>query len=437
MHARIDSQFVHPDIAQETQGLIEQAVSAFEALVAGTCRGSEWTGFFDYPQRAGFAVNTQIKAELDSLPFAYDHVLVLGIGGSLQGSLAVHEALAHSYWQLLPANRPRLSFCGNHLSEPLTLECLDALERSEPLVTVISKSGNTIETALAFRIIKNYLTQRFGVEAGHARIVIVTDANKGTLRAFSREHGCRAFAVPDDIGGRYSVLTAVGLLPLALARYDTEALLRGADAFFNAPRTAANIAVQYAAFRNACYRHGKLIEVLACSDPKLHAFADWWRQLFGESEGKEGKGIFPSTMLLTTDLHSLGQYLQEGKRHLLETFLTVTNPAPRSGVERRLRLPPTDDGGLASHAGKFLQDINLAALQATRAAHFEGGVPNVNITVPQLDEFHLGYLFACLQTACAISAALLDVNPFDQPGVEVYKQKLRTEELASAPQQAE
>lgn len=435
MRAHIDTQFVHPEIAQEAQGLTTQAVAAFEALAAGTCRGHEWTGFFDYPRRAGFEIDAQIKSSIASLPCSYDHVLVLGIGGSFQGALAVHEALAHSYRYLLPTPGVHLSFSGYHLSETLLVECLDALARTDPLVVVISKSGATIETALAFRVIKNYLLQRFGADAVQQRLMVVTDAEQGALRAFSRTHDCQAFAIPADVGGRYSVLTAVGLLPLALARYDTDALLRGADAFFATPRTAENVAVQYAVFRNACYRQGKAIEVLSCSDPKLRAFADWWKQLCGESEGKEGKGIFPATMLLTTDLHSLGQYLQEGKRHLLETFLTITAPACREGgVERRLRVPPADDE-LTFTDNKLLQDINLAAVRATQVAHFEGGVPNINITVPTLDEFHLGYLFACLQTACAISGALLDVNPFDQPGVEDYKQNLLA--LAGKPQLTE
>lgn len=424
MAVRIDSQYVHADIAAEAQGLTEQACRAFEALANGTCRGGEWTGFFDYPQRAGFALNAQIKAELAKLSYVYDQVLVLGVGGSFQGTLAVHEALTHSY--LLPTDRPRLSFCGFHLAEVLTLECIDALDRSEPVVVVISKSGTTLETAVAFRIIKSYLTQRFGLEDARARIIVVTDAEQGTLRAFSRKHNSLAFAVPDDIGGRYSVLTAVGIVPLMLAQYDTEALLRGAASFFSTPRDAQNLAVQYATLRNACHRRGKLIEVLSCSDPKLRAFADWWKQLFGESEGKDGKGIFPSTMLLTTDLHALGQYLQDGKRHLLETFLTVTAPTHDArGIERRLRIPPDADDGLSFADNRLMQDLNLAAVQGTQAAHYKGGVPNLSITVPQLDEFYLGYLFACLQTACAISSALLDVNPFDQPGVEVYKKNLR------------
>jgi len=427
MTVHIDKQYVHADIVAEAQSLTEQACRALEALAAGTCRGSEWTGFFDYPQRAGFALNAQIKAELAELSYGYDHVLVLGIGGSFQGTLAVHEALTHSYSYLLPTTgKPRLSFCGCHLAEVLTLECIDALDRSEPVVVVISKSGTTLETAVAFRIIKSYLTQRFGLEDAQARIIVVTDAEQGALRAFSRKHDSLAFPVPDDIGGRYSVLTAVGLVPLMLAQYDTEALLRGAASFFATPCDAQNPAVQYATLRNACHRRGKLIEVLSCSDPKLRAFADWWKQLFGESEGKDGKGIFPSTMLLTTDLHALGQYLQDGKRHLLETFLTVTAPTHDArGIERRLRIPPDADDGLSFADNRLMQDLNLAAVQGTQAAHYKGGVPNLSLTVPQLDEFHLGYLFACLQTACAVSGALLDVNPFDQPGVEVYKKNLR------------
>ncbi len=424
MSASIDKQFIPPDIVQEARGLERQAGEALAALAAGTYRGGEWTGFFAYPQRDGFALSTQISDELAKLPLVYDHVLVLGIGGSFQGTLAVHEALSHSY--LPPTDKPRLSFCGYHLSETLTLECIDALDRSEPVVVVISKSGTTLETAVAFRLIKSYLTQRFGAAAAYARIVVVTDAAKGALRAFAKQHGCLTFPVPDNIGGRYSVLTAVGLVPLALAQYDTEALLRGAASFFSLPHNAQNPAVQYATLRNACHRHGKLIEVLSCSDPKLRAFADWWKQLFGESEGKDGKGIFPSIMLLTTDLHALGQYLQDGKRHLLETFLTITAPSHDArGIERRLRIPPDTDDGLGFATNRLLQELNLAAVQGTQAAHGKGGVPNLDITVPHLDEFHLGYLFAFMQTACALSGALLDVNPFDQPGVEVYKKNLR------------
>ena len=346
MTIAIDTKFVHSKIMQEAQKLIAHAVVAGDELKRKSCRGSEWTGFFDYPRLAGFKVGAEIKTFVSTLTVDYDHVLVLGIGGSFQGTLAVHEALVHGWSRFLPTRRPHLSFSGCHLSEALTIECLDALDRSEPVVVVVSKTGTTIETALSFRIVKNYLEHRFGRAGARQRIVVITDREKGTLRAESNALGYKAFSVPEDIGGRYSVLTPVGLVPLALGGYCIDDLLRGADDFFSLPLDEGHPAVRYAAIRNAAYQQNKLIEVLSCSDPKLRALGDWWRQLFGESEGKEGKGLFPATMILTTDLHSMGQYLQEGKRHLFETFLTVMDLASTDerGIERRLKVSMAHGG---------------------------------------------------------------------------------------------
>ena len=429
----IDPQLVSSDILQEAERLQGAAHSAFSSLIAKSCRGAEWTGFFNYPQVAGFELAENIKSYATrQRAIVYDKVVVVGIGGSYQGVQAVHESLAHKYLPPAPG-RVDLLFAGCHLSEMLTVEMLDVLDSCQPLVVVISKSGGTIETAISFRVIHRYLQRRYGSERTRERLVVITDPERGILREACDKVACHSFPVPSDIGGRYSVLSAVGLVPLALAGYQIDELLAGANDLFRLPVSEQHPSLRYATIRQAAYQNGKLIEVLSYNEPKLRAYGAWWQQLFGESEGKDGKGIFPTTMSLTGDLHSIGQYLQEGKRHLFETFLTLKNISPSTSIERRLKIPAaTIDDGLQFIDGKYLHELNLAAVKGTRLAHAEGGLPNLELSLTSLDEYHLGYLFAFFQVACAVSGTLLGVNPFDQPGVEDYKRNLLA--LAGKPQ---
>lgn len=408
---KIDTRFIHQDLHKRAEELLAPACSAFSELVAKTCRGREWTGFWDYPQQHGFELNKKIHTYINTIPHAYDAVILLGIGGSLQGVLAMHDALASKN------TRVQLLFGGYHLSAALTTSVLDQLSHLQPLLVVVSKSGETLETAVAFRILRHYLEKRYGKSEACQRTIVVTDPEGGSLRAFSKEHNCQAFSIPTNIGGRYSVLTAAGLVPLAIAGHDTEMLLKGANAFYSEMISTENPAVIYAAMRNAAYQADKRVEVLSYCDPRLRSLADWWKQLFGESEGKNNKGMLPTTLALTSDLHALGQYLQDGHRNMLETFLVVddiqsaTTQVPHDYAQDYL-------------AGKSLQELNSIAINSTRLAHHDGNVPNMSVQLSRLDAFGLGYLFAFWQTACAVSGALLGVNPFDQEGVEYYKRNM-------------
>jgi glucose-6-phosphate isomerase len=327
--------------------------------------------------------------------------------------------------------KPLIVFAGHHLSETGLIETLDLLEDRLPIVNVISKSGTTTEPSVAFRIIRNYMESRFGRQEAARRIVVTTDKEKGALKQVAREEGYQSFVVPDDIGGRYSVLSPVGLVPLALGRWDTKALLEGADQLFGelkGENRGSHPVLQYAAARKAAFDEGKRVEILSYINPKAAYLVEWWKQLFGESEGKDGLGLFPAGMAYTTDLHSLGQYVQEGVRNILETYLFFEQEqvSQSASIERQLRVPKAADNldQLGYLENRRLREINEAAMLATQVAHFDGGVPSMTLSVPQFDEFGIGALFAFFETACAVSGSLLGVNPFDQPGVEAYKKNL-------------
>lgn len=439
---KIDDRFVPKawrDLAD--QELVPMARKALEALAQRRCAGSDFVDWFDYPRRDGGRLVQEIQHRLESVDMPYNLIVVIGIGGSYLGTRAVHDALVHSFALCLADRRTRfpetpMVFAGESLSEASLLELLDLLESYQPIMVVVSKSGTTTEPAVAFRVLRSYWLSRFGVDGARDRTIVVTDPNRGILRSLAQECGYLAFDIPEGIGGRYSVLSAVGLVPLALAHVSIAALVAGGDAFFREiledgtvrATATGHPVLRYAALRAAAYSQGKKIELLALGEPKLRHFGEWWKQLFGESEGKQGRGLFPSTVHYTTDLHSMGQYVQEGERHLFETFLSLGRPGLRSdmGVERSLSVPITQDNRdqLGYIAGRTLTDINQTTLDATRIAHADGGVPCIKLSLDRLDESTLGYAFAFFETACAVSGIMLGVNPFDQPGVESYKTNL-------------
>jgi glucose-6-phosphate isomerase len=350
-------------------------------------------------------------------------VVVAGIGGSYLGAKAVIDALNNSFdWLDTKRQNPVVVYAGHNISEDYLFELSRLLEGKRFGIINISKSGTTTETALAFRLLRTQLENQLGKEAARQNIVAVTDASKGALRQLAQQEGYKTFVIPDSVGGRYSVLTPVGLLPIAVAGYDIRRLLAGALAMEKRSETAfeQNPAAQYAATRNALYQQGKKIEILANYHPKLHFVAEWWKQLYGESEGKEHKGLFPAAVDLTTDLHSMGQWIQEGERSIFETVISIASP------NQEVVIPTDTDNldGLNYLAGKGVDQVNKMAELGTQIAHVDGEVPNIKIELPALNEYHLGELLYFFEKACGISGYMLGINPFDQPGVEAYKKNM-------------
>jgi glucose-6-phosphate isomerase len=350
---------------------------------------------------------------------------VIGIGGSYLGSKAVIDALSDSFSQIKGSFEvPNIVFAGQNISEDYLYELRDLLEYKEWACVVISKSGTTTEPAVAFRLLKQDLEERYGVEEARKRIIAITDAEKGALHTLAKAEGYKMYVIPDDIGGRYSVLTPVGLLPIAMAGLNIRELVQGAkdmEKLCNAEVSFENNpAARYAAVRNLLYKKGKKVEILVNYNPKLHYFAEWWKQLYGESEGKDEKGIFPASVDFSSDLHSMGQYIQQGERILFETVLSISN------VNYEVRVPEDKDNldKLNFLAGKRVDEVNKMAELGTMIAHVDGGVPNMRIKVPQLNEYYLGQLIYFFEKACGISGYALGVNPFDQPGVEAYKKNM-------------
>lgn len=431
-----EAHFVSPEILEASESHLTTAAQMLSAVRSGECQGSEWTGWFDYPARHGFDDCHEIQNWLQGIDTYFDLIVVVGIGGSFAGTKAVFDALSHSHIHVMPKSaRIPIVFAGHNLSESSLLELMDLLDRRQPVVNVISKSGTTTEPGVAFRVLRDYLERRFGEKEAGRRIVVTTDAAKGALRALATEKNYRAFSIPEDVGGRFSVLTPVGVLPLAMAGMDVRAMLDGAEHVFASLRGDINnnicrAVLRWASIRMALWERGIKVEVLTVSDPRLMAFVEWWKQLFGESEGKQGRGLFPAGFLSTTDLHSLGQYLQDGERILAETFLVfdqcMSQSVSQSAIERRLTVPSQTGNAdeLGYLAGQRIEDLNAAVTQAAQLAHCDGGVPVSQIRIARLDEFHIGALFAFCESVCAVSALLLQVNPFDQPGVESYKRNL-------------
>ena len=405
---------------------LRAAAEASNALLAnGQGAGNDFLGWVALPQSIDAEQIAAVNEVADRLRSKAEVIVCIGIGGSYLGAKAVLEAMSNSF-SLLQRDRkePIVLFAGQNISEDYTYELLDAVKDRELAVVVISKSGTTTEPAIAFRILKAELERRYGKAEAAERIVAVTDKARGALKTLATQEGYSTFVIPDDVGGRFSVLTPVGLLPLAVAGVDIEALVRGAQDMQKATDETVpyeqNIAAQYAAVRNALYAEGKKIEILASYEPKLQYIAEWWKQLYGESEGKEGKGIFPASVTLTADLHSMGQYIQEGERMLMETVISVAKPDHTIVIES----DEENLDGLNFLAGKRISEVNRMAELGVQLAHTDGGVPNIRIELPAIDAYHIGALLYFFERACGISGYILGVNPFNQPGVEAYKKNM-------------
>ena len=400
--------------------------AAQKALEQQTCLGNDFLGWMHLPSSITPEFLGEIKACAQTLRENCDTIVVAGIGGSYLGARAVIEALGNQFeWLTNDGSNPVILFAGNNIGEDYLYELCEYLKGRKFGVINISKSGTTTETALAFRLLKKQCEDQRGKEVARKVIVAVTDAKKGAARITANQEGYTSFIIPDNVGGRFSVLTPVGLLPIACAGFDIKALVNGAADMEKATASsvpfAENIAAQYAAVRNALYTEkGKKIEIMVNYQPKLHFIAEWWKQLYGESEGKEHKGIFPASCDFTTDLHSMGQWIQEGERSIFETVISVEQPAKKL-------LFPSDDENLDSLnflAGKRVDEVNKMAELGTLLAHVDGGVPNIRISVPELNEYYIGQLIYFFEIGCGISGNVLGVNPFNQPGVEAYKKNM-------------
>lgn len=384
--------------------------------------GSDYLGWIDWPVHYDKEEFSRVKLAAKRIQQQSDALIVIGIGGSYLGSKAAIEALSHTFHNQIKGNT-EVYFAGQNISSTYIEHLLQVLEGKDISINVISKSGTTTEPALAFRIFREYMEKKYGKEEARNRIYVTTGQNKGSLQKLAGEEGYETFVIPDDIGGRYSVLTPVGLLPIAVAGLNIDQMMEGAKQAFdkyNNPDLATNESYQYAAIRNIFYNKGKSIELFVSYEPGLNYVAEWWKQLFGESEGKDEKGLFPASVNFTTDLHSMGQYVQEGRRLLIETVLQVKKPA----IERIIEEDTDNIDGLNFLTGKTMDEVNKKAALGTTLAHIDGGVPNLLIELDELNEFTFGEMVYFFEKACAISGTLLGVNPFDQPGVEAYKKNM-------------
>jgi glucose-6-phosphate isomerase len=410
---------------EKIQSLQKEIDLHYPSLWNKTGRGNDFLGWVDLPSQFDKGLFRMIEEDAARIHENSEIFVVIGIGGSYLGARAVIEALGHQFYDLLDNRKhPYIVYAGHQLDQDYMAELLEILEHKHYSLVVISKSGTTTEPAIAFRILKNHLEKKYGKEGAKKRIFAVTDRQKGALKGLAEREGYATYVVPDDVGGRYSVLTPVGLLPIAVAGFDIRKLVEGAasmEAFAREHRTIQdNPLIAYAAARNALYRSGKTVEILVNYLPNLAFLTEWWKQLFGESEGKEGKGLFPAGVGFTTDLHSMGQYIQEGNRIMFETVLSVE----KSHYNLTVPFSGDDADGLNYLAGKEISHVNRMAELGTLLAHVDGGVPNIRIQIPEINEYHLGELIYFFELACGLSGYLLGVNPFDQPGVEAYKKNM-------------
>lgn len=417
------TQFLKPGTIQAYE---EKVKAVQEALENGTCPGNDFLGWLHLPSSITPAFLDEVQACANTLREKCEVVVVAGIGGSYLGARAVIEALGNSFaWLVNDKKNPAILFAGNNIGEDYLAELTDYLKDKKFGVINISKSGTTTETALTFRLLKKQCEAQRGKEEAKDVIVAITDAKKGAARTCADKEGYKSFVIPDNVGGRFSVLTPVGLLPIACAGFDIKALVQGAADMEKATgkdmALQENIAAQYAVVRHALYREmGKKIEIIVNFQPKLHFIGEWWKQLYGESEGKDHLGIYPAACDFTTDLHSMGQWIQEGERSIFETVISVELP------NKKMLFPKDDENldGLNFLAGKRVDEVNKMAELGTRLAHVDGGVPNIRISLPELNEYYIGQLLYFFEIACGISGNLLGVNPFNQPGVEAYKKNM-------------
>jgi len=423
----LDLSKVAPYLAMTEIDYMEDMVkSAHDKLHNGTGAGNDFLGWIDLPVNYDKDEFARIKKSAEKIKSDSEVLIVIGIGGSYLGARAAIEMLTNNFHNALDNDKrkaPKIFYVGNNISSTYMTELLQAIEGKDISLNIISKSGTTTEPAIAFRILRTYLEKKYGVDEARKRIYATTDKAKGALKTLADAEGYESFVVPDDIGGRFSVLTAVGLLPIAAAGIDIDEMMKGAaDAreVYSNPSLKENEAYKYAAVRNALYNKGKTIEVLVNYEPSLHYFNEWWKQLFGESEGKDNKGLFPAAVDFSTDLHSMGQYIQEGRRVILETVINVE----KAKYEINIEAAESDMDGLNFLAGKTVDFVNKKAFQGTILAHNDGGVPNMVLNVPELSPYYFGYMVYFFEKACGISGYLLGVNPFDQPGVEAYKKNM-------------
>ena len=415
--------FIHEE---EIAGIKAGVQAARETLVEKTGAGNDFLGWIDLPVDYDKEEFGRIKKAAEKIQKDSDVLLVIGIGGSYLGARAAIEFLSHSFYNNLPKEKrktPEIYFVGNSISSKYIHDLMDLVDGKDFSINIISKSGTTTEPAIAFRVFKEMLIEKYGKEEANKRIYATTDRARGALKNLANEEGYESFVVPDDVGGRFSVLTAVGLLPIAVSGADIDALMQGAaDARKNALETPfeKNSALLYAAVRNILLRKGKQVEIVANYEPSLHYVSEWWKQLYGESEGKDGKGLFPTATDFTTDLHSLGQFIQQGSQNHFETVINVVNPT----CEIVMEAEDSDLDGLNYLAGKTVDFANKSAMNGTILAHADGGIPIIQINIDKIDEFTLGELFYTFEFACGVSGYTLGVNPFNQPGVESYKKNM-------------
>ena len=411
--------------AGEVAAMENKVAAAQQALENGTCAGNDFLGWLHLPSSITAEFLTSIQECAQTLRENCDTVVVAGIGGSYLGARAIIEALGNSFqWLTNKGENPNILFAGNNIGEDYLYELTEYLKDRRFGVINISKSGTTTETALAFRLLKKQCEQQRGKEMARKVIVAVTDAKKGAARTCADKEGYTSFVIPDNVGGRFSVLTPVGLLPIAVAGFDIAKIVQGAADMEKAVAADVpfeqNICLQYAAVRNALYQSGKKIEILVNFQPKLHYMNEWWKQLYGESEGKDHKGIFTAAVDFSTDLHSMGQWIQDGERSIFETVVSVEE------TEHKLLFPSDEENldGLNFLAGKRVDEVNKMAELGTQLAHVDGGVPNMRVIMPRLNEYYIGQLIYFFEKACGVSGLILGVNPFNQPGVEAYKKNM-------------
>lgn len=422
-YSKVAGQFIN----ENELGFMQPQVDAAHTLIhEKSGPGSEYLGWVDLPENYDKEEFARIEKAASKIKADSEVLIVIGIGGSYLGAKAALDFLNHSFYNELSSEKrdtPQIFFAGNNISSTYISDLIEVLGDKDFSVNVISKSGTTTEPALAFRVFKQLLIQKYGEEGAKARIYATTDKAKGALKSLADAEGYETFVIPDDVGGRFSVLTAVGLLPIAVGGGDITALMEGAAQArkdFSTSSLEENSAYQYAAFRNILYRKGKVTELLINYEPKLQYLSEWWKQLFGESEGKDQKGIYPSSANFSTDLHSLGQYIQEGRRNLFETVIKVEQPAKALSIPTEKE----DLDGLGYLEGKDINFVNTKAFEGTLLAHTDGEVPNFVVTIPDTSAHTLGYLFYFFEIAVALSGYLNSVNPFDQPGVEAYKKNM-------------